>query len=269
MTTVNTPTHDVTSAISLVRELRQIAGLETSAAIAAEIKIYRDLQRAKEQRQTDLQVAAQKLYDVPADVFDAARNELIDVSLRSLAERETDDLCIEAASHRLRSKVYDEARGWQAVVTQRFNDCVADHQLNELGQHLPNFSDPGSFNVTSLSQASGQAIEQWRNACVHLHPLWDLYRRLVAVRGDTIIGPAGVDDTATNILTSVILGEPHSWGQVQTAASWLVKVAQRDDSARAFGSFLPFAVPVLAGYRLHLHTTDEATAMRNRLQNGI
>ena len=259
--------HEAKTAISLVSDMRQI-GVETPAPIAAEIEIYRDLERARAVRERERGDAVAKLYDVDPGSFGAAREELVEVSLRASVAGETDAICRKAAVGRLQAQVFDVARSWQETVAEIFNQAVADFELNEVAGDLPNFADPMSFNVTTLDRSSGHAIEQWRNAVVHLDPLWLMYCRLAKVRGDTILGPVGADDLSTNLYTACVLGRPQSWRAAQTAASWFVRIANNDDVVRSFGDFMPFVVPSLAGYALRLNTPGEAHAIRNQLQNA-
>lgn len=263
---VSSTRHDASSKINLIRDIRTTLDIEIPEAIDTEIAIYRKLAIAKETRQHELRTAVQRMYDVDAAEFDAATDDVIDASLRGFAAQEVDTLIHDASYSRLNVRVFDEVPRWELAVVEKFNQCVADFRLNELAPNLPNFGDPKSFNVLSMSQSQGHAVDQWREASVHLHALWSLYRRLVGERGDTILGPAGVDDMSTNLLTACVLGNPGSMRVAMGAATAFASIAAGSDSVKAYGPFLPFVIAPVAGYELHLHTTRQANALRSRLQ---
>lgn len=264
---INTAEHDARSAMTLVRDMRETVGIEIPDSITDEIELYKGLSKSKESQTRDLQAAVSALYNVEPTEFEAARRHVIDVSLRGFAADEVDKLVVDAAAHRVRGRVFDVALSWQATVVDRFNQCVEDFRLNEVADDLPNFTDPGSFNVVSLSQAQGHAVDHWRNASVHLKELWSLFSRLVAERGDHILGPAGVEDLSTNLLLSCVLGDPGSIRVAEAAATRFASVAGGSNSVRAFGPLLPFVIPVVVGYPLRLHTMQQANLIRQRIQH--
>ncbi|AWT52586.1 hypothetical protein [Mycolicibacterium smegmatis] len=243
-------------------------GIAVSEPVLGETRLYQRLRSARKTAETAYEDALSRLRLAPLEDFDTAQEDLIAASLSmSAISQGVDRALLRASTHRLQAAVYDSLHTWEAEIVERFNEVVSQYNLNELAGHLPNFSDPASINVLSLTQAQGAAIDAWRAAVNELRPLWRLYRHMARFNGHTI-GPADVNDLSANLFTACVLGNPGSFGRADTAATIMASAVFGSDATTRYAQLLPFVIPTMSGYDLHLSTADDASAIRRSIQPG-
>lgn len=253
------------SSLALVSTIRAL-DIEIPEAVTAEVKLYSDLKDARGLAQRDYDAAVSTLRSVEVDKFDAAKTDVVNASVQLFAITQgVDNILVKTVADRLANRVYDAAPGWESAVVERFNETVAHYELNDVAADLPDFSDPGSFNVLSLGERQGHAIARWRTAADYLNPLWSAYRKLAVSNGHEL-GPVDAGDRATNLFTACVIGDPGSLGTADAAATKLASIAVGGKSVKAYAAITPFVVPALVGYDLHLHTIGGAAVIRQQIQ---
>lgn len=253
---------------SLISIVNGVAGLgiDVPDRVHAEARLYQSLRPAQKTAETAHADALSRLRNVPIEEFDAARDDLIATSLSLFAIASgVDQQVLDVSARRLQAVVYDSVDGWETAVVERFNDVVDRYKLNEAAGHLPNFADPKSFNVLSLTETQGRAVSAWVAATAELGPLWRVYINLARFNGHTI-GPASADDLSANLFTACVLGNPGTFGRADHAATIMASASFRSDATSKYGQLIPFVIPALSGYDLQLSTPDEASVIRRRIQ---
>ncbi|MDQ2626960.1 MAG: hypothetical protein M3Y90_08155 [Actinomycetota bacterium] len=255
------------SALGLVRKVRDL-GIAVPEAVNAEAKLYQDTRQEESRAGEALRDASAKLATVSLDEFDAAKQELVSASNRLFAVHNgLGDALLNVAGERLLKAVYSATADWEAEAVARFNSIVDEFGLNEVAGDLPNLADVHNSGVLSLGRAQGEAVERWRNAADRLHPLWSAYTTIARLEGHDI-GRVTADSRSSGLVLACRLGHPGTLGVADAAATTFVSVSEGTDSAKRWGPLMPFVVPVLRGYELHLHTSDEAAAIRLEIQPG-
>jgi hypothetical protein len=253
------------AAASLVSTIRQL-NIEVPEAVTAALNSYRGSMKVREHAQREYDSAFSDLQFVELDKMDGARQRVVDAWVRLSATTEVETAFTNAAGRRLNHQVFDITPEWESAVVERFNETVDYYELNRVSGDLPNFNDPRSFNVLSLTKQQGHAADRWREAADHLHPLWSAYRRLAGMR-DHEIGPVSANDRSINLFTACVLGDPGSFGRADAAATRFASIEFGSTSAGAYAAINPFVVPALVGYNLKLHTLQTAATVRSRVQN--
>ena len=263
MIQVNQEGQAAASLVSIIRELN----IEVPQAVTAAVQSYRESMKAREHAHREYDSAFSDLQFVELDKMDDARQRVVDAWVRLSATTEVETAFTNAAGRRLNNEVFDTSAKWEAAVVERFNEIVHNYELNKVAADLPNFGDPKSFNVLSLTRQQGHAVDRWRTTVAdYLGPLWSAYQRLAHFHGHEVGPVHDATGIAINLFTACVLGDPGTWGRALAAAGTLTKVAAGVDSVNAYAPIAPFVVPALAGYNLHLHTTRAATAVRSRVQ---
>lgn len=256
---------------SLISIVNGVAGLgiDVPDRVHAEARLYQSLRPAQKTAETAHADALSRLRSAPLEEFDAAREELITSSLSLFAITSgVDRQVLEVSARRLQAVVYDAVGGWESEVVDRFNEVIDRYQLNEAAGYLPNLADPGSYNVLSLTEAQGRAVNAWVTAAAELRPLWHVYVHLARFNGHTI-GPVSADDLSANLFTACVLGNPGTYGRADNAATIMASASFRSDATSRYGQLIPFVIPALSGYDLRLSTPDDASVIRRRIQPGI
>lgn len=253
---------------ALVRSVRD-TGIEVPKNVDAEAKLYREYTRDKHTpADADVAAAVNALSSVPADEFAASVPALTTAALaRDAYARDVKPALRGIIAARLRRAVYGAMGDWQAAIVERFNETVDSSGINDTAPHLPDFSDPASITMWNLSGVEGRAIGEWRSTCDALHPLWNLYKRIAREDGHEV-GPSGPDYLSVNLFTAAVLGDPQTLGRAESAAIRMAGIAQNSDATKSFGPLMPFVIPALCGYELHLSTPDDALAIRRGFQPG-
>lgn len=253
------------SALQLVRHIREL-GIDVPKHVAAEANLYAETRQEGTRANDALRDASLNLATVPLDEFDAAKAELVAASNTAWAVHNgLGDALLDVAGQRLMRAVYGATRGWEAAAVALFNGVVDEFGLNDVAGDLPDLSDVLNSGVLSLGKAQGEAVERWRNASERLHPLWDVYATIARLEGHEI-GRVTVDTKASGLVTACRLGHPGTFGAAEGAATTFVSVSAGTDAAKRWGPLMPFVIPALHGYALHLNTSDEAAAIRLEIQ---
>lgn len=256
--------HELTTLIRAVGR----AGIEVPEALTAEVERFGRRNEFLQIAQLALTTAIDGLEDVASDGYDEARAEVVKASLELTAIRSNDleKVFTDAAVNRLIRCLGRKVSLWEAEVVERFNKVVDEYQLNDLAGQLPNLADPGSFKLMSLEKAQVDAIYQWRSACDHLKPLWDVYRRIAKSRNKELGPRSDDDDRDVNIFTACVLGNPGSNAAAGRAADYFAALASKSDATAEYRQISPFVVPVMSGYPLKLHSWYDAALMHGRLK---
>lgn len=253
------------SAIQLIAKVREL-GITVPKPVADEAKLYQDTRQEESRAGDALRDASANLARVPLAEFEAAKAELVLASGRLFAVTNgLGDALLTVAGERLLKAVYHATADWEAETVARFNSIVDEFGLNEVAGDLPDLTDVHNSGVLSLGRAQGEAVERWRNAAEQLHPLWNVYTTIARLEGHDI-GKVTADTRSAGLLLACRLGHPGRLGVADAAATTFVSVSEGTDSAKRWGPLMPFAVPALHGYELHLHTSAEAAAIRLEIQ---
>ena len=257
--------HAGASSSSLVADVRRL-GIEIPEEINAETQRYRLALKVQDRAQEEYDAALFSFQAAQEDDTLDAERALVDAAARLRLIRDGLDMTIiNVAGTRLDHRVYDAILTWEPEVVRGFNEIVEHYELNRVAPNLPDFGDPGTFSVLSLSTQQGDAVERWRAAADALRPLWTVYVKLATIRGYEI-GPLSVDHMSSNLFTACVLGDPGSYRGAAAAAERFASVAGGSTAARAYAPIMPFVAPALGGYDLRLSTIRGAEAIRRRIQ---
>lgn len=254
--------------VTLVKGVTQL-GIDVTEQVHAEARLHESLRSSRKTAETAHEEALYRLRTVPLDEFDSARQELVQASLSLFAVAQgVDRALLDASASRLQAVVFDSVAEWEIEVVDRFNEVVDRYELNDVAVHLPDFADPGSFDVLSLTANQGRAVDAWRDAADELRPLWRLYTNMARFNGHTL-GPASANDLSANLFTACVLGDPGTFGRADGAAAKMAALSAGANAPRKYGQLMPFVIPALSGYDLRLSTPDEASVIRHRIQPGV
>lgn len=253
------------SKLGLISGIRSL-GFVVPQTVDDEIEVYRSLSKSQEKAKGDYDAAIHKLRTVDVGKFADARDEVISTSFELFSiTNGVDKVLVDTAESRLENAIYDAVSDWESAVVQRFNEVVDDSEISHLAGDLPNFSDPKSFGVLSMTKSQGQAVDKWRSAIEDLHPLWSAYGKIAAFNGYEI-GPKDARYLSTNLFTACVLGDPGTFSAADSVATKLASVGAGSNAASLYGPLVPFVFPALTGYKLRLSTLADATAIRTRIQ---
>lgn len=259
------PTHNEHGAhcTSLTATIRQL-GLVIPKAVEAEVETYRNLSRQEDVARHQLEAAKFRLTNAQPEDIEVATEQVLEKAARLAAlATGADRVLVDVATTRLFNQVFDAVPVWEEDLVSRFNEVVDHYELNAVAGDLPDFSNPGSFNVLTLGTAQGRAIERWREAAIVLQPMWTAFHSLADFR-DHLLGPIAAD-LSTNLLTACVLGDPGTGRKLQRAADVLSRLGAGGNQMRAWAPLSPFIAPALAGYELRLRSMSGAAIIRAHL----
>jgi hypothetical protein len=256
---------EITSLTALVREAARL-DISVPKSVSDELKLHDRLTKHDPLKtRHELQQAHAALQAAPVNKVDASLEKLTEASLRMLTAQALTDTVSQVALIRLRSAVYAELDAWESEAVKLFNACTDAYKLNdvEVAGNLPDLVSVVS--PIDLSHSQSHAVQVFREAVEHLHPLFSFYTRIATINGHEV-GPGGADGLSTNLSLATRLGDPGSFSVARNAAEKFASIGANSDAARRYGQLAPFCIPAMCGYPLHLSTSAEAAAIRRAIQ---
>lgn len=256
--------HQGNGALHIVSRIREI-GIEIPKTVQDEVRLAKSYSESQKATSGAMSLAKRELVTVPASGFDKAKDDLVSLAITAFSlSNGIDKVLVEACSHRVWLAVTDALPEWETEVVERFNEVVDRYELNRVSADLPNLDLLG-FKVMTMTRAQANAIEKWRDASQELQPLWQVYSKMASLI-DNPVGPLTSDNLAINMFTACVLGDPGSFRTAHSVATTFAGIAGGSDAVSHYGPALPFILPAMYGYQLHLSTLDDATAIRRAIQ---
>lgn len=268
-TTFNLPRRsDENSTLQLIQSVRQL-GIEIPKPVEDERALYRETKQEAAAASAALQSASAGLGTVSVADFAAAKDELITASGRAFAiDNGLGDALLNVVGQRLIRATYGALADWESEAVKLFNAIVSEYRLNEVAGDLPDLADQNNSTVLRLGRAQGEAVQQWRDAAEKLYPVWDVYSRIAQIEGHEMTGVTA-DSRSTGLMLACRLGNPGRFSVADGVATTFVSIGVGADSVRPWGPLMPFVVPAIHRYELHLSTSDRAAAIRASIQPGV
>lgn len=255
------------SNLRLLGRIRSV-GIDVPPEVNAESKLYQDVRLKQTHLQRARSLAASNLLAVSTDEFDAAQAAFSEAVAKERTFTAIQGELLRMSEQRLSGAISRYAYTWEREVVNRFNQVVDEFDLNQAARNLPNLADTQNTTIMRIDREQGEAVQTWRNAVWRLHPLWEAYTHLAVWRGLEAPSVVTAETRSVGILTACRLGDPGSFETADGVTTSLVEAHARTQGVAGWDSLLPFIIPAIHGYPLHLNTNSDATRIRNRIQFG-
>ncbi|QFZ23337.1 hypothetical protein [Saccharothrix syringae] len=262
MTKANSDYAQTDLIVKLIKDLGKVVNIP--AALAAESKLIEDLRRDEFGAGAVVASARTDLLSAPTPADYLKAREALSTALVTTFGTQSDAFRAaeaDALYRRAVGSLYDHSNELQSALSERFNDLVAAHSLNDAAASLPDFADP-YLNLLNVSPAQASAVATWQNVIGELSAVWSAYIRLARHLGHTF----GGSEASENLELAFVLFDIPAFDVARSAAVLLASWKGGTDAAKRYGPLLPFVAGPLSGAALHLKPISDADALWRAVQ---